>query len=86
MPLMEHGFALSGLKFLSLIILITSCVCIRIQNSVSCLFGGHYPPPERINKAQLPLRVGMNEKITSSDVHEEQSVLQEGWTVVPVKF
>lgn len=74
MPLMEHSFALSGLTFLILIILITSCVCIRTQNSVLCLFGGHYPQ-ERINKAQLPLQAGMNEGITSTDVHEQQSIL-----------
>lgn len=72
---MKHGFALSGLTFLSLIILITSCVCIRTQDSVLCLFGGHYPLPERINKAQLPLQAGMNEGITSTDVHEQQSIL-----------
>lgn len=50
-------------------------MCIGTWNSVLCLFGRHYSLPERISKAQLPLQAGMNERITSTNVHEEYSIL-----------
>lgn len=79
MPFIEHaGFALTKLFKIFELDYINNflrSVCIRTQNSVSCLFGKHYPLPERINNAQLSLQAGMNERTTSTDVHEEQSIL-----------